>query len=299
MKNHSPILFYISRFLLLSFLFILTFMLGAMAVDSVLPELESEPGLLSAELTLLVMGVMNTLLMMALIESSRYRGWKLFAGLAFSYYGAVTLIMQIETWYFLTGISVSPSLLPRLFLMGLPVALIYIPLAVVLMGKLKPGEEINVGMEEVETLNYWVLRPFLIALVYVILYWSAGYFIAWQNPELRSFYGSPGEALPFWIHTLNTFKHEPLLFPFQALRGLLWALFALPVIYGSRWSRAATALLVSFLFSIPQNIGHLMENPLMPLASIRFSHLIETVSSTFIFGVIVALLLYRKTTRLE
>lgn len=299
MKNHSPILFYISRFLLLSFLFILTFMLGAMAVDSVLPELESEPGLLSAELTLLVMGVMNTLLMMALIESSRYRGWKLFAGLAFSYYGAVTLIMQIETWYFLTGISVSPSLLPRLFLMGLPVALIYIPLAVVLMGILKPGEEINVGMEEFETLNYWVLRPFLIALVYVILYWSAGYFIAWQNPELRSFYGSPGEALPFWIHTLNTFKHEPLLFPFQALRGLLWALFALPVIYGSRWSRAATALLVGFLFSIPQNIGHLMENPLMPLASIRFSHLIETVSSTFIFGVIVALLLYRKTTRLE
>jgi len=274
-------------------------MLGAMAVDPYIPDLESEPGLLSAELTLLLMGVMNALLVMALIESSRYRGWKLIMGLAFSYYGAVTFIMQIETWYFLTGISVSPALLPRLFLMGLPVALLYIPLAVMLMGKLKPGTEINVNLEEVETINYWILRPALIALAYIVLYWSAGYFIAWQNPELRAFYGSPGEALPFWTHTLNTLKHEPLLFPFQALRGLLWALFALPVIYGSRWGRAATALLVGLLFSIPQNIGHLMENPLMPLASIRLSHMIETAVSTFIFGVIVALLLYRKGVRQE
>jgi hypothetical protein len=299
MSTRPSIWFYLSRFLLLSILFIPFFMLGAMAVDSVMPELESEPGLLSAELTLLVMGILNCLLIMALIESSRYRGWKLIAGLAFSYYGAVTFIMQVETWYFLTGISVSPALLPRLFLMGLPVALLFIPLAVLLMGKQKSGAEINAKLEEVEVINYWVLRPALIALAYVVLYWSAGYFIAWQNPELRAFYGSPGEALPFWIHTLNTLKHEPFLFPFQALRGLLWALFALPVIYGSRWSRAATALLVGFLFSIPQNIGHLMENPLMPLASIRYSHMIETVSSTFIFGVIVALLLYRKTTRRE
>jgi hypothetical protein len=294
MKKRSSFLFYASRFLLLSVLFILFFMLGAIAVDSIMPELESEPGLLSAELTLLMMAVMNTLLIMALIESSHYRGWKLALGLAFAYYGAVTFIMQIETWYFLTDISVPPALLPRLFLMGLPVAFLYIPLAVVLMGKLKFDNENKVHLEEVEAINYWVLKPALIALAYILLYWSAGYFIAWQNPELRAFYGSPGEALPFWVHTLNTLKHEPFLFPFQALRGLLWALFALPVIYGSRWGRVGTALLVGFLFSIPQNIVHLMENPLMPLASVRLSHMIETASSTFIFGIIVALLLYRK-----
>jgi len=299
MKKRSSSWFYVSRFLLLSILFLLFFMLGAMTVASVMPELESEPGLLSAEFTLLLMGVMNALLVMTLIESSRYRGWKLALGLSFAYYGAITFIMQIETWYFLTGISVSPALLPRLFLMGLPVALLYIPLAVLLMGKMKADNESKVRLESVEPLNYWVLRPVLIALAYIVLYWSAGYFIAWQNPELRAFYGSPGEALPFWTHTLNTLKHEPLLFPFQALRGLLWALFALPVIYGSKWGRAATALLVGLLFSIPQNIGHLMENPLMPLASIRFSHLIETAVSTFIFGVIVALLLYRKPTGRE
>jgi len=299
MNKPSSTRYYAGRFLLLSVLFIGFFMLGAMAVDPYIPDLTSEPGLLAPEFTLLVMGVLNALLIMALIESSRYRGWKLALGLAFAYYGAVTFIMQIETWYFLTGISVSPALLPRLFVMGLPVALIYIPLAVLLMGKMKAGSPAKVSLEAVEPLNYWVLRPALIALVYILLYWSAGYFIAWQNPELRAFYGSPGEALPFWLHTFNTFKDEPLLFPFQALRGLLWALFALPVIYGSKWGKTATALLVGFLFSIPQNIGHLMENPLLPVASVRFSHMIETAASTFVFGVIVALLLYRKPATAE
>jgi hypothetical protein len=294
-KNKRPsIWFYAGRFLLLSFLFIPIFMSGAMAVDPFIPVVASEPGLVSAELALLVMGILNALLVIALIENSRYRGWKLALGLAFAYYGAVTFIMQIETWYFLSGISVSEALLPRLFIMGLPVALLYIPLAVLLMGKMKTDPEPAVLLEAVKPFNYYLLKPALIALAYVVLYWCAGYFIAWQNPALRAFYGSPGEALPFLEHTLDTLRSEPLLLPFQALRGLLWALFALSVIYGSKRNRWATALLVALFFSIPQNIGHIMANPLMPVASIRMSHMIETVSSTFVFGIIVTLLLYRK-----
>jgi hypothetical protein len=299
MKERSPFWFYLTRLLLLSILFVIFFMIGAMAVDPFIPDLTSEPGLVSAELTLLIMGVLNALLVMALIESSRCSGWKLAMGLAFAYYGTVTFIMQIETWYFLTGISVPEALLPRLFIMGLPVALLYIPLAVLIMGKMKANLDPVVRLEAVEPFTYYVFKPVLIALAYIVLYWGAGYFIAWQNPELRAFYGSPGEALPFVTHTINTLHDEPSLLPFQALRGLLWALFALPIIYSSKWSRWVTALLVGLFFSIPQNIGHIMSNPLMPVASIRMSHMIETATSTFIFGVIVTLLLYRKAVKSE
>jgi hypothetical protein len=55
-----------------------------------------------------------------------------------------------------------------------------------------------------------------------------------------------------------------------------------------------TALLVGTFFSTPQNLGHIMENPLLPLASVRLSHLIETASSTFVFGLIVVWLLHRE-----
>jgi hypothetical protein len=298
MKN-SKTFWYISRFVMLMLLYIIFFVAGSLAVDSLIPDLPSEPGMVSPEAGLLIMGALNAMLIIVLIESSRYRGWKLALGLAFAYYGAVTFIMQIETWYFLTAVTVSEELLPRLFIMGLPVPLFFIPLATLLLGKTKADHDLPTRLEPVKPLKEWVYKPVLIAASYVVLYWLAGYFIAWQNPELRAFYGSPGDALPFWQHTINTLRNEPGLLPFQALRGLLWALFALPVIYGSKWSRISTALLVGFFFSIPQNIGHILANPLMPLASIRFSHMIETAISTFIFGVIVGYLLYRQPVQLE
>ncbi len=43
-------------------------------------------------------------------------------------------------------------------------------------------------------------------------------------------------------------------------------------------------MLVGLLFSVPQNIGHILPNPLIPIASVRLSHMIETASSTFVFG---------------
>lgn len=132
-----------------------------------------------------------------------------------------------------------------------------------------------------------------IALAYLILYWNAGYFIAWQNPELRAFYGQPGEATPFLASLANTLRDDPLLFPFQILRAMLWTLCALPVIRGSRVNVWWTAFLVGLLFSVPQNIGHILANPLIPIASVRLSHMIETASSTFLFGVIVVWLLHR------
>jgi len=139
-----------------------------------------------------------------------------------------------------------------------------------------------------------MLKIVAIAMVYLILYWSAGYYIAWQNPELRAFYGNKDDILPFWTHTVNTLSTDPGLFPFQILRAILWTLCAFIIIRGSKVNAWLTAVLVGLLFSIPQNIGHILENPLIPIASVRLSHMIETASSTFIFGMIVVWLLHRE-----
>jgi len=185
-------------------------------------------------------------------------------------------------------------LLPALFIMRIPVSLVVIPLAVWIWGKGKtqPNNQANPAL--VMPIRQWVWKSALVAVAYVVLYWSAGYFIAWQNPELRAFYGQPGEALPFWTHTLNTLRNDPGLLPFQILRALLWMGCALPIIRGSKVNPWWTALLVGAMFSLPQNIGHIIANPLLPLASMRLSHLIETASSTFVFGMLIAWLLHRE-----
>ena len=54
-----------------------------------------------------------------------------------AYYGAVTFLTQIEAWYFMSNITFDQKLLPYLFMMGLPVAFVSIPLAVLILGKWK------------------------------------------------------------------------------------------------------------------------------------------------------------------
>ena len=178
--------------------------------------------------------------------------------------------------------------------MGIPTAFLFIPLAVWVLGKGRAIAEALPNPALVMPIQQWIWKLVALVVVYLVLYWGAGYFVAWQNPELRAFYGQPGEALPFFTHTANTLRHDPRLFPLQILRALLWVLCALPVIRGSRVNPWWTALLVGLLFSVPQNLGHILANPLLPIASVRLSHMIETASSTFIFGTIVVWLLHRE-----
>ena len=297
MKTILSIAKWFLRFTFLPILFVVCFMAGSTVVAGLMPTtVTSEPGLVSDIGGLLIIALADVAVIAALILTSRWHGWKLALSLALAYYGAVTFVMQIETAYFLSSITVSPQLLPRLFVMGMPTAFIFIPLAVWMLGKGRADAQTSPQRALSMPLGQWIWKLALAAALYIVLYWGAGYFIAWQNPALRAFYGQPGEALPFFVHTANTLRSDPWLFPFQVLRTLLWVLCALPIIWGSKVNPWWTALLVGLLFSVPQNIGHILANPLLPVASIRLSHMIETASSTFVFGLLVVWLFHRAHT---
>ncbi len=291
--NFKKTLSWTFRIILLVILYFPIWIIGAMAVGDLIPQGQSELGLLSQEVGTLVLAIINTLLIVALIVTSRWRGWRLALALAFAYYGSFTFITQIETWYFLSEITVSPELLPHLFIMGLSIPLIFIPLAVLICKKWKKRD---VGVSKPTwkmPIMQLLLKLAVIAVSYLIIYWVAGYYIAWQNPELRAFYGSPGEIEPFFAHTLGTIRNNPELILLQLVRGVLFALIVLPIIAGSNVKPWITALLVGFLLAAP-HLGHILPNPLLPVASVRLSHMIETFTSTFFFGLIIVWLLHRK-----
>ena len=143
--------------------------------------------------------------------------------------------------------------------------------------------------------NQFIIRLVAISIIYVVIYWLAGYYIAWQNPELRAFYGSEGEITPFWEHTIQTFTNSPDLLILQLIRGVLFALFVYPVIRGSSVSPWFTSLIIGSLLAIP-SLGHILANPLIPLAEVRFARMIETIPSTFLFGMIISWFFHRKIT---
>lgn len=296
--NLKKILIWAFRLILLTVLYFPVWILGSMAIGDLMPEVLSEPGLLSEEIGMVILGIINTILIVGLILTSRWNGWRLASFLALAYYGAFTFITQVETWYFLAEITVSPKLLPRLFIMGLSIPIIYIPLAILICRKWKKRDVATENPNMIMPFKQFLLKLGVIAIIYLVIYWLAGYYIAWQNPELRAFYGSPGEIEPFFTHTFATFSKTPSLILLQLVRGMLFAIIVMPIILGSNVKPWLSGLLVGFLFATP-HLVHILPNPLMPIASVRLSHMIETTTSTFVFGLIIVWLLHRRHSNLK
>jgi hypothetical protein len=286
---------WIVRFILLCLFYFLLFAFAAGPVAPYLPATPAEPGPVPQMTGLLIVCAATVLVIMLMIHSSRWHGWKLVMSLSVAYYLVVTVVTQLEAWYFLLGLTISRQLLARLFLQGIPIAFIFIPIAALLMGRARvpdmgsaPSKVASMPLKE------WLWKLGVIYLVYLVLYYTAGHFIAWQNPAVRAFYGSPGDALPFFQQMAHVFTTDPWLTPYQLLRTLIWVAGAYPLIRGSRFPLWQTALIVGLVLSVPQNIGHILPNSLIPSNSVRISHLVETASSTFIFGLVVTWLLYPK-----
>lgn len=253
---------------------------------------------------LFIVTAVDALILSLVITQSRWSGWPLMVGLTFAFYGVNTLVGQIEAVVFLTplgerwGAGSIPALTMPLdfilaqFIIGAALAVVGVPLAVLLFGKARRGEErrpfaLNLGISGWE----WVWKLGAVILLYELLYFGFGYFVAWRNPAVQAFYQGtdPGS---FLAQMRNVVTETPTLMPFQALRALLWTAFALPVISMLREKPWLGALLTALLLSLPMNVPHIVPNPYMPPA-VRTAHFIETASSTFIFGFLMFRLLHR------
>lgn len=217
-----------------------------------------------------------------IIQSSRWRGLKLIEALVFTFYGLMTFIIQVESIVYLRA-KMPPGLIKDLFVMGAIVAFLFIPLAVLIMGKIRgPGQE---HAPRALTLRSQAARFGILAMVYVVLYYLFGYYVAWQNPELRLYYSGTTELTSFYQMMRTTVTGTPWMLPFQFGRGLLWGLFAYPVVRMLNTRRIETAGIIAALFGVGSFVL-LLPNPLMP-ASVAHSHLWETLLSDLLLGAIV------------
>jgi hypothetical protein len=276
-----------ARVTALTILLFLCFAVAGTIVTLPAARLPTEEAAASAA-TLLAVCFLMAAVMTYIILRSRWAGWRLVATVFLVFYGVSTVMGQIESAVFITRLP--PGALPRLFLLGALVAAPFAALAVVVLGKRKastadaePNARLRMPASE------WSWKLAVIALVYVILYFTFGYFVAWQHPEVRAYYdGVDSEG--FSAHMAMVMRATPWLIPLQIARGALWTALALPVIRMMKGDRLETALAIGLLFAVVMNAQLLLPNPYMPEA-VRMAHLVETASSNFLFGVFVGWLL--------
>lgn len=236
---------------------------------------------------LLAVSFLNSVVIAYIVSRSRWTGWKLALTFCFLLFGVITLMPQIETAVFVT---LPQGLLSRLFLAGAVFAAIFAPLAVLILGKRRPQ---STGHEDTTRLQFsvtgWIWRLVLIAVAYVIIYFSFGYFIAWRNPAVRAYYGGTDPGT-FLAQMLSVIRDSPWLPALQAGRAMLWTALAIPVIRMMKGHWWHAGLAVALLFGVVMNTQLLLPNPLMP-TEVRMTHLLETATSNFLFGWVLVWLL--------
>ncbi|PWT90166.1 MAG: hypothetical protein C5B55_10120 [Blastocatellia bacterium] len=275
----------ILRFLLLTVVYFVAFTIVA---GLILPHPPQSPTATESQTiftALLVISLLNTAVVTYLLGCSQWGSLKLVVALWVVLFGVTTVMPQIETAVFIRNLP--PGFLPRLILNGFVFSFVFSMLAVTIFKKWRSTTS-SIACPQLSLAN-WIVRLSFIAVVYVILYFSFGYFIAWQNPAVVAYYGGTNSG-SFIQQMTHVIRDTPWLVLLQIFRALLWTALAIPVIRmmtGAWWE---AGLAVAFLFSVVMNTQLLLPNPLMP-PEVRMTHLVETATSNFLFGWLLVVIL--------
>jgi len=292
--NIKSALVLVLKIVVLTTVMFILFSVGAsvFTADSAMAQQMSPEEAAASGLGLFIVSFIDTLILTYFILRSRLRGLRLMVVVALVFYGVKTFTSIIEAWWFMPNLT--PEEIPGLFLMTVPMAVLFPVVAVLILGKAKKGEEVD------ESPNTRLVMPigqlgwkvaFLSVIVYPVLFWTFGYYVAFSNPELVAFYGAthPGS---FTAQMSNVWANDPLVFVFEIFRGALWVALAAPVIRTTKGRIWEAGLLVVLLFTLVQNDVHLLPGVMPP--SVRLSHFIETASSNLIYAVILTWLMHRE-----
>jgi len=230
---------------------------------------------------LMLVCLLNSAALMMWILLSTIHGIRMVAAVFVVFLMCMTVMPQIETFFFL---SEKMDLIRMAMVMGLVVCGVFSIAAVPILGRWKAIESQddspqNAGTRSIGNIAW---RLAVCALVYALLYVLFGFFVAWQNPELRLLYGG-GQLSSFFDHMGSRFVITQVI-PLQLARGIAWTLLCLFMMQFMHRSRFTQALVIGFVLAIVMNSQLLIPNALMP-QSVRISHIIETAPSNFLFGV--------------
>ena len=252
---------------------------------------------LSPGAALLIAGVLNTAVMAWLILRAQSRGRSLAVRMTAVLFGVQTFMAQVESWIFQFSpgfaAHLPAAMIPRILLAGFLHACLWVPLAVWILGRWSAVAAPASADSASPTPLVATPRRFAIAAAaYVVLYFVFGYYVAWRSPAIRDYYQGtdPGTL---WLQLRSVLRDTPWLPLAQFLRGLAWTALGLAAVRSMGGGVVEKALALGALFAVVMNTSLLLPNPYMPYA-VRMVHLVETASSNFLFGGIVAGLFCRK-----
>ena len=260
-------------------------------------KMSPEAGMQAASMIPVVALIMTSTIAY-LVLRSRWHGLKLAVTIFVIFFGVYTFLAQIEPLAFpAVTEQMPPGTIPGFFLAGLMLTLPFSLLTVWILGKTKKdplADESNTRLQM--STSEWAWKLSAAVILYEVVYFTFGYYVAWRTPGLPEFYGGTDPGT-FFGQLANVIRDTPWLFLFQLFRALVWTGIGCVIIRMHKGGVLETSFAVGLAFSILMSAAMLLPNPLMPPDVYR-AHAIELVSSNFVFGILLtALLMWRTLNR--
>ena len=223
-----------------------------------------------------------------LILRSRWLGWTLVGAIFVSMYGISTVASQVETLAFLSD-KMPSGMIRALFVQGVIASALFAPMAVLTLGKWRARSLCEPRPPAVPWKFGSILpRVAFLVVAFVFLYMFFGYYVAWRNPELRSYYGGQEQAT-FWAGWQHNWMSSRWIYGVAVFRALLHIACLYPLVRMLYTSRRESAMAAALFLSCWTTVL-LLPNPLMP-ASVAHSHFWETLGFNLVFGALAGWLL--------
>lgn len=250
------------------------------------PRTQPAPG--NIFVPLLILSACVGIVSSYLILRSSWHGWTLAGAMFVGMYGISTVVTQVESIVFLSN-KLPHGMVRAIFVQGAIATALFAPLAVLLLGKWPATAPVTLHPAPVRIRAASAAgRLALLIIAFVFLYLFLGYYVAWQNPELRKFYGGP-EWPTFFDSLKGNWLNSPWIFPLASFRALLYVAFVFPLVRMLRVARWESATAIASFLSAWTTLL-LLPNPFMP-PSVARSHFWETLGFSLLFGALLGWLM--------
>ncbi len=283
-----------------SLLRLIALMIAYFVLFMIAAELTNPPGLVlmmtpaqmqQSIMALPIASMLISLMLAYLAIRSRWHGWKLAGSLFLIFYALYGFLGWIELLAFPAVSSRMPAgMLTSTLISGLIIGIPFSVLAVWILAKTHPlpaAAEWPLRLKMPG--NEWTWKVTAAAVLYVLVYFTFGYYVAWRTPGVPEFYGGsdPGSLLG---QLANVLRETPWLYPLQLLRGLIWVGIGCIIVRMHKGRPWEVMLATGLSFTVLMNASLLFPNPFMP-AMVAHAHAVELVSSNFLYGILLAGLL--------
>ncbi len=215
-------------------------------------------------------------------KNSRCKGFNLYLAVIGTVFFVLSIMTQIETILFGSAFKGLQIWDIWMMVVGemISITLVGFLLTLILKRKAKENETQKIDIKK------FVFYMVVNGLIYLVIYFVFGYFVAWQSEELRIFYSGSPVDVGFIAQMRNNIENSFMVLPIQFGRGMLFTISIIPLLR-MKWKHKYDYLVSVLAVFLCTAMGLIIPNFLFPDA-VRIQHFYEMISSMFLFGIITA-----------